>query len=33
VAWANYHFLGCRYPPQVEADIGRAAKFRSAVVV
>jgi hypothetical protein len=33
VVWANFHFLGCRYPPKVEADADCGAKMRSALAI
>ena len=33
VAWANYQFLGCRYPKEIEAEAGCGARVQSAVSI
>jgi len=33
IVWANFNFLGCRYPPSVEADAGCGARLRSALTI
>lgn len=31
VVWANFHYLGCRYPPKVEEEAGCHSRFQAAV--